>query len=113
MTKIEIVLVVILILIEIVGLSFIKKKSEPVINEPPKSYLELPEYQLAQKLVNSEFKINCYQFSILWKILFPDKECYKIKTPTGNHYYCELVKEENLWIDANWKLDGKIRIFKQ
>lgn len=75
-----------------------------------KSLIENPNYQLAKRLINSNLQMNCYQFKNFWQSLVPNSNCYRMKNLS--HWYCEIPNTE-LFIDWNWKLDYKGRIFKK
>lgn len=103
-------LIGIVAILTIVGLPLIKRESTPVQAEPSE-FIPI-EIQVANKFVESDLRFNCKQFADIWKGLFPNKKCQRFRTNIGtNHWEC--VVYGNLWIDANWDLQGSIRTYEK
>lgn len=103
-------LIVTLVILATVGLPLIKSESVPAQAEQ-QNFFETLEYQTAIKLAESNVRLNCFQFKVLWQTLFPNSNCYRLQIGKYGHWECDLNDE--LIIDANYNWDNVIRIRKK
>jgi hypothetical protein len=101
------ILITLISLAFFVGTLFCYGKTENV-EWKIKFFNETEEYKLAKKFDGQKFG-TCWEFKNFWLEVFPKKPCFRISNKNYQHWYCQVI--DNIMIDANWKLDGKVRIF--
>ncbi len=101
-------LIGIIVILTTLGIPLLKSENHPVQAET-KAIEEFNEIQVAQRLANSNVRMDCKSFAVLWQTLFPDAKCYKYKTNLGTtHWVCEI--NSSTIVEANYNFDRKIQI---
>jgi hypothetical protein len=74
------------------------------------SILNNPIYQTAIQWRNKKFG-SCAEWKNYLIKKFPDIRCKRFNSGKYNHWECKITDE--IWTDANWHLNGTVRIFQK